>query len=56
MVAFLLGISLVLNTLFVGLWIYGLHIDKRMKREAKDLLNNTQKMSSDMYKNCMFEA
>ena len=56
MVAFLIGVSLTFNALFVGLWIYGLYIDKKIKREAKDLLNNTQRMSSNMYKNWMFEA
>ena len=56
MVAFLIGVSVTFNVLFVGLWLYGVHIDSKIKREARILINNTQDMSSDMYKNWMFEA
>ena len=56
MVTFLIGVSLTFNAFFIGLWLYGLHIDKKIKREAKGLINNTHKMSSDMFKNWMFEA
>ena len=55
MVAFLFGVSVALNVVFIGLWAYGLYLDKRIKREAKRLIN-TQRVSTNMYKNWMFEA
>ena len=55
MVAFLFGVSVALNVVFVCLWAYGMYMDRRFKREAKRLLN-TQRVSTNMYKNWMFEA
>ena len=55
MVAFLFGVSVALNVVFVCLWAYGMYTDRRIKREAKRLIN-TQRVSTNMYKNWMFEA
>ena len=55
MVAFLFGVSVALNVVFVCLWAYGMYMDRRFKREAKRFLN-TQRVSTNMYKNWMFEA
>tara|TARA_R110000823_G_scaffold261198_1_gene381913 strand:- start:204 stop:371 length:168 start_codon:yes stop_codon:yes gene_type:complete len=55
MVVFILGMSIAINCVFIALWIYGIQMDKRIKREAQDLINNTQVMSFNMDKNWMYE-
>ncbi len=55
MVAFLFGVSVAFNVVFICLWAYGMYMDRRFKREAKRLIN-TQRVSTNMYKNWMYEA
>ena len=55
MVAFILGMSIAINCVFIALWIYGIRMDKKIKREAQDLINNAQIMRFNMDKNCMYE-
>ena len=55
MVAFLFGVSVAFNVGFIGLWAYGVYMDKKLKREAIELMN-TQMMSSKNYKNWMYEV
>ena len=55
MVAFLFGVSVAFNVVFIGFWAYGMYMDKKLKREAIELMN-TQMMSSKNYKNWMYEV
>ncbi len=47
--------SVAINLVFAVLWIYGIHIDQKIKREAQDLINNTHLMNFNMDKNWMYE-
>ena len=55
MVMFLFGVSISINVMFIGLWVYGVYLDRKNNREAQQLLK-THLMSSEMYKNWMYEA
>jgi len=55
MVGFIFGISLMFNIVFIGLWVYGVQLDKKNIRQIKKNLRNAQ-LRPDLYKDWMFKA
>jgi pyrimidine operon attenuation protein/uracil phosphoribosyltransferase len=55
MVGFILGISIAFNLVFVGIWVYGIMIQKRIKKDVKKILGST-KLPTEFYKDWMYEA
>jgi tRNA G10 N-methylase Trm11 len=55
MVTFLIGVSLTFNIVFIGLWMYGVQLDKKNIRQIKKNLRNAQ-LRPDLYKDWMFKA
>jgi hypothetical protein len=43
----ILAVSLTLNAVFLSLFIYGTLIDRRMKKEAKKILDNVEKETNE---------
>tara|TARA_R100000093_G_scaffold9955_1_gene6542 strand:+ start:652 stop:825 length:174 start_codon:yes stop_codon:yes gene_type:complete len=57
MVAFILGLSLMFNVIFICLLIYGQAVDRRMKREIKEILRSTKtELPTEFYKEWMYSA
>jgi len=54
-VDFILGISLMFNMLFIGLWMYGWMIQKRIDKDVKKILGGT-KPPTEFYKKWMYSA
>ncbi len=55
MVIFILGLSLMFNVVFIGLWIYGWAIQKRINKNVKKILRST-KLPTELYKDWMYSA
>ena len=55
MVTFLFGVAIAFNILFGILWVYGMYLDKRFKREANRLVD-THIMRSESFNNWKYEA
>jgi len=54
-VAFLFGVSITFNILFGSFWVYGMYLDKRLKREANRLVD-AHIMRSKSFNNWKYEA
>jgi len=55
MVGFILGLSLMINVVFIGLLVYGWRIEKKNIRQIKKIIRNAQ-LRPDLFKDWMYEA